>query len=369
MKNTLKFFVLITVIGLVLAACAEDDKSGNTNPVHTCTFGDWTEKTAATCTAVKVQERSCSCGEKQTQNVGEPLGHDWKITETLPTCTKEGSRSENCKRCPETITNQVLNPTGHNYQKNICVACKNIEMAQIPEGTFTMGPSIQINGTTTFDVTLSAFKMSKFTITQELYEAVMGINPSYFHGGEGREPAEGEVQGKRPVETVTWFDVIEFCNKLSEREGLEIVYTIEGRTPVAGYPITSATVTANWEKNGYRLPTEAQWEYTCRAGSTTDWYFGDDENELGNYAWYGINSNGRTHEVGKKLPNAFGLYDMHGNVWELCWDWYGDYPTEAKTDYTRAGAGTYRVGRGGCFPHYEISIFFSLERYDFYPAE
>ena len=183
-----------------------------------------------------------------------------------------------------------------------------IEMVQIPAGTLTWGRA---------RITLSEFKMGKFTVTQELYQAIMGVNPSYYNSN----PAAGEIQGKRPVEMVTWYDAIEFCNKLSEKEGLTPVYTITGRTPASGYPITAATVTANWNNNGYRLPTEAQWEYACRAGTTTRWHFGNTESQLVNYAWYDANSN-RTHEVGKKLPNAWGLYDMYGNVWE-CMGMYG----------------------------------------------
>jgi len=192
--------------------------------------------------------------------------------------------------------------------------------------------------------------MSRFQVTQELYEAVMGNNPSWFQGtASDRVVTAGEIQGKRPVEMVTWFDAVEFCNKLSEREGLTPVYTIEGRTPATGYPITAATVTANWDANGYRLPTEAQWEYACRAGSTTLWHFGDNESDLVNYAWYSVNSNNRSHQVGLKLPNAWGLYDMHGNVWEWCWDWWSStFPNPDDLSNPRgAASGVFRVVRGG----------------------
>ena len=187
--------------------------------------------------------------------------------------------------------------------------------------------------------------MSRFQVTQELYHAVMGNNPSNFSSN----PAEGEIQGKRPVELVTWFDAVEFCNRLSEREGLTPVYTITGRTPATGHPITEATVTVNWSANGYRLPTEAEWEYACRAGSTTNWHFGNTESELVNYAWYSVNSNSRTHQVGLKLPNAWGLHDMHGNVWEWCWDrWANTFPNPADLNNPRGPAsGDIRVVRGG----------------------
>jgi len=295
-------------------------------------------------------------------NGGETCSHTWGwVVTTTPTDFGDGEKTEMCSKCKETRGKESVLATG---------------MVQIPAGTFTMGPDIW-NNDATFTATLSAFKMSKYEITQEQYQEVMGNNPSYFDGGptggddtRPREPAEGEIQGKRPVETVTWFDAIEFCNKLSVKEGYNPVYTITERTPETGYPITFAMVTVNWTANGYRLPTDAQWEYACRAGSTTDYYFGDDVTKLGEYAWYSANSsdneyaaNRKTHEVGKKNPNDFGLYDMHGNVWEWCWDWWGDYPTEAKTDYTGVVAGTNRVERGGSWVNSAVDLVSAVRSY------
>jgi len=188
-----------------------------------------------------------------------------------------------------------------------------IEMVQIPGGILSRWSSYGWQA-----ITLTAFKMGKYEITMGFYEAIMGINPSHFNSSS---PTAGEIHSKRPVEFVTWYDAIEFCNKLSETEGITSVYTITGRTPAVGYPITSATITANWENSGYRLPTEMQWEYACRAGTTTNWHFGNTESDYNNYAWGSANSNNRTHQVGLKQPNAFGLYDMYGNVSEWCWDW------------------------------------------------
>ena len=302
--QSIAIIAIFAVIGFSLSSCKED----NTN-AHTHKWSDWTDITAATCTKVMVQERSCSCGENQARNFGSPLGHS--------------------------------------YEKSICTVCKNIEMAQIPAGTFTMGIDAYMNEVE-FDVTLSAFKMSKFEVTQELYEAVMETNPSHF---KEDTLAEGEIQGRRPVETVTWFDAIDFCNKLSVREGLEPVYSIN---VIETYEVNiiDATVTVNWTKNGYRLPTEAQWEYACRAGTDTDYYFGDDQTKLTDYAWYQENADWKTHEVGKKLPNSYGLYDMHGNAYEWCWDYFGDYPTAPQTDYKGAeNPDEYyrRIVRGGSY--------------------
>ncbi len=161
------------------------------------------------------------------------------------------------------------------------------------------------------------FYLGVTEVTQEQYERVMGTNPSYFKGAQ------------LPVETVSWVDAMEFCRKLSELPGERIA----GRV--------------------YRLPTEAEWEYACRAGSKTKWSFGDAESSLGDYAWYTSNSGRKTHTVGTKKPNAWGLYDMHGNVWEWCSDWYKpDYTTTTVSDPTGPATGSIRVYRGGSWGNY-----------------
>ena len=168
------------------------------------------------------------------------------------------------------------------------------------------------------------FLLGMYPVTQCEYQRVMGENPSRFRDDD-----------RLPVEWVSWFDAVNFCNRLSELEGIEPYYDIDGeQVRVSG-------------GSGYRLPTEAQWEYACRAGTTTRWYYGDDPEQLTEYAWFDQNSGGRTHSVGEKLPNAWGLYDMHGNVWEWCWDWYGKYGRVVAEDPTGPSGGSYRVYRGG----------------------
>ena len=154
------------------------------------------------------------------------------------------------------------------------------------------------------------FYLGKYLVTQEQWKAVMGSNPSSFKGP------------KNPVERVSWDDCQQFLDKLNRREG---------------------------NPGKFQLPTEAQWEYACRAGSRTRYCFGDDESGLGKYAWYGNNSGGKTHPVGEKKPNAWRLYDMHGNVWEWCQDWNdaGYYAKSPMDDPVGPATGVYRVHRGG----------------------
>jgi sulfatase modifying factor 1 len=195
-------------------------------------------------------------------------------------------------------------------------------------------------------VWLSPFRMSKYEISQSIYQSVMGTNPSRYSSNTDAASC--------PVEQVTWYDAVEFCNKLSEVEGLQPVYTITGRTPYSGYPITAAAVEGDWTKSGYRLPTEAQWEYAGRGGANNTYPWGNSNQDeiVENYAWYGANSSIQgiptTHGVGTKLANYYGLFDMAGNVSEWCWDWYsGAYQTGEPVDPLGASSGTLRVRRGG----------------------
>ena len=171
-----------------------------------------------------------------------------------------------------------------------------------------------------------AFYLGVHEVTQDQHRAVMGDSPSGFNGSDDL-----------PVGNVSWLDAVKFCIKLSEREKRTPFYRIDGfKVTVAG-------------GNGYRLPTEAEWEYACRAKSRTLYPFGDDANELGEFAWFDGNSESKTHPVGQKLPNAWGLYDMLGNLLEWCADGYDEkyYAFSPRADPPGASGASYRVIRGG----------------------
>lgn len=220
-------------------------------------------------------------------------------------------------------------------------ALQRLVMVSIPGGTFQMGDSTY--ATPVHDVTLSAFKMSSTEVTQELYTAVMGANPSSFGG---------DTSALRPVESVSWYNAAMFCNALSKLMGKDTVYSYIGSS-------MGTDVVTTFTKNGYRLPTEAEWEYSYRAGTTTNYYWSNtwDTTTANRYCWNGYNSNSRTQAVGTKLPNAFGLYDMAGNVWEWCNDWYGTYTSGSQTDPTGATTGSYRVLRGGSWYYDDVYVF------------
>ena len=204
-------------------------------------------------------------------------------------------------------------------------------MVFVEGGTFQMGStSGKDREKPVHRVTVSDFYIGKYEVTQGEYEAVMGTNPSEF-----------KKSGKdAPVEEVSWVEAAEYCNKLSDREGLDRCYSGSG-----------SNITWYFNANGYRLPTEAEWEFTALGGNKNKGYKYSGSNDLGSVAWYRDNS-GKTHSVGEKQANELGIYDMSGNVWEWCWDWKGDNSSGLQNNPRGSSSGSSRVFRGGCWSSY-----------------
>ena len=253
------------------------------------------------------------------------------------------------------FTGEKVTQIGKGSSGNKGLYAKFIEMKMIDIAAVTngnLGHSDESDNAV-HTVSLTAYRIGESEVTQELWQAVMGNNPSYFQG-TGKLPASGEVQEKRPVESVSWYACIAFCNELTKKvpelgenqcvyysdESFSTVYTTQdaqyGKTPYQ-----------NRDKKGFRLPTEAEWEWAAKGGTEYKWSGTNVESGLVNYAWYRDNSNNQTHEVKKKQPNGYGLYDMSGNVWEWCWDWYSSSTPTGGQDPTGTASGGPRVLRGG----------------------
>lgn len=219
----------------------------------------------------------------------------------------------------------------------------------VPGGTFTMGDTRGAGGSSelpTHSVTLNPFYLSKYQVTQGEYETIMGSNPAHDCG----------VGSNYPVYYVSWYSSLKYCNLRSLAEGFTPVYSINGSTNPAswGSVPTSSNSTWNaaicdWNANGYRLPTEAEWEYAARGASNNPDYLYSGSDDIDAVAWYSGNSDGSTHPVGGKAPNGLGIYDMSGNLYEWCWDWYGSsyYGSSPSNNPTGPTSGSSRVKRGG----------------------
>jgi len=181
------------------------------------------------------------------------------------------------------------------------------------------------------------FYIGKYEVTFDEYDAFCSAT------GKSKPNDQGWGRGSRPVINVTWWDAIDYCNWLSEKEKLPKAYDSNGNLLDKDGRVTTDIT----KVLGYRLPTEAEWEFAARGGNKSRGYQYAGSSTVGDVAWYDSNSGGKTQEVGKKAPNELGIYDMSGNVWEWCSDWYGNYSSSAQTNPYNSTAGSNRVARGG----------------------
>lgn len=219
-------------------------------------------------------------------------------------------------------------------------------MTEVPGGSFSMGyianDAWKDDDAKPHPVTVSTFMIGTCEVTQELWNQVMALNPSLTRGA------------KNPVEGVSWYQAVIFCNGLSILEGLTPCYSIKGETNPEKWKEAPTKSNGTWNKvacdfsaSGYRLPTEAEWEYAAKGGPAGKGYVYSGGDKLADVAWCDASKAGSQKPVGTKTPNELGLYDMSGNVWEWCWDWYGPYSGNPETDPVGPTSGKSRIFRGG----------------------
>ncbi|MDR1277489.1 MAG: formylglycine-generating enzyme family protein [Treponema sp.] len=218
-------------------------------------------------------------------------------------------------------------------------------MVLVEGGTFQMGSAKGRNDERpVHTVTVKSFYMGKYEVTQKEWQEIMETTAARQRDmADKSRPLKGE--GNCPIYYVNWYEAVEYCNRLSLKEGLTPAYQGSGDT-----------VICDFDASGYRLPTEAEWEYAARGGNNSVSYEYSGGNSADSVAWYSGNSGSSTHPAGTKEPNSLGLYDMSGNVWEWCWDWYGNYTGEAQTNPAGTSPGTTRVLRGGSWSNDAVYV-------------
>jgi len=274
----------------------------------------------------------------------------------LPACGAKKAVVSDKKPVPGRVSKDPLKPL--------------IDMVLVSGGKFIMGnpvagdtnrrdkTTISNDEWPNHEVTLRDFYIGKYEVTQGQYLEVTDMKPSSFSTSNEDKGPDGWM--KLPVESINWYDTLVFCNKLSIKEKLKPVYSINGSVNPDDWGEPPTRRSTEWdavkmdtEANGYRLPTEAEWEYAARGGAESKGYNYAGSNTVSEVSWYSVRNTsggppvGSSHEVGKKQPNELGLYDMSGNVMEWCWDWFDRYSADAQNNPIGPSRGTHRVIRGG----------------------
>ncbi len=323
-SNTLRVLILITLLtGLMVAGCHKPtDPDQVSTPVFSPAGGTYEEGVDVGITTTTLGAAIHYTTDGSDPNTNSPLYispiHVTQTTTLKAKAYKSGLQDSAIATASYTIT---FEPS---------------EMLFVPGGTF--------NPESSYTVTLSSFYMGKYEVTQAEYQAVMGTNPSNFGGNPNR-----------PVEMVSWFNAIEYCNRRSMQEGLTPCYSyLTFGTDPDNWPSgwnasdnNHTNVSCAWSANGYRLPTEMEWMFAAQGGNQSHGYTYSGSNDIDAVAWYSGNSGSGTHNVGEKAANELGIFDMSGNVFEWCWDIYGNYPTGSYTDPIGLNSGSTRVDRGG----------------------
>ena len=314
-------------------AAGNDNPESGTEPSHEHTYSeDWTRDATH-------HWKAATCGH--TEEKGDFAEHsiEWQITKE-PTETQEGRNERTCTVCRYTDS-VVLQPAPEGFRFVGGTTITGTESWTPTSNVFVSGRSL----------TIPDLIVSDHEVTRGEYKAVMGSDPSTAsaYDKDGNELTGDDVLNN-PVNRVSWYAALVYCNKLSIKENLTPCYTINGSTnpddwgtvPTSSPNATWDAATCNFKANGYRLPTEAEWEWLARGGENYEYAGSDNVDDV---AWYTGNTNG-TREVKTKAPNRYGLYNMSGNVWEWCWDWYVSSISTTTPEYG-ASSGSSRVVRGG----------------------
>jgi len=360
-KRKLLSIITAGMLLLCMAACGGDDGNGG-DPNNG--KGTKTEVNLAVPTGLAINTGTKTASWTAVANANATNGYTIKIgtTEAQVTGTSHSLASLGSGTHPISVKANGYETATHKYNASAYCTAQNyivsgsgtptIEMVNVPGGSFQRKADNEVGSPHT--VTLTGFSIGKYEVTQAQYQAVIGSLPDTYN-----TYSSYGVGDNYPVYYVSWYDTLVFCNKLSIAEGLSPAYRIKNSTDPTAWgsvPDFFNPDTA-WDaaemvsgSTGYRLPTEAQWEYAARGGNNSPGNFTyAGSNTASDVAWYVDNSGSTAHAVGTKVPNGLGLYDMSGNMDEWCWDWHNEnfYSSSPANDPTGPASGTYRITRGG----------------------